>query len=357
MIKSIRAKNFQTHEDTILNLHPGVNVITGIGDSGKTAILRLIKWVQTNRPLSHRFRSDFADGDTLGEITFDDGSVAHTKNKDGSVYTVSGHPKPFRKVKTSVPDVVADLFHMTEINFQGQYDKPFLLTMTKGKLAQMFNRVAELDDIGIWLDDLKSRHTEQHFNEAKSTKLYESAEETIARYKHFGKFEALVTEAKVHEKNRECSETDADAAYLVYGRIRNRLDRLEQLEGLDRIATLIEDATKQDALAVNINEIIYKLSTMESKRAKLTKFDKAIEDMEQLKAAAMYLEQDRCATAAMADDLSALETKRRELSQRKAEIKKLQHTYRRALEKLGKCPICFTDIDQEVINREVTKYD
>ena len=39
MIKSIQLKNFQSHRDTTLRLSPGVNVIVGDPQNGKTAIL------------------------------------------------------------------------------------------------------------------------------------------------------------------------------------------------------------------------------------------------------------------------------------------------------------------------------
>jgi exonuclease SbcC len=44
MIKSIKIQNFETHIKTHLDLHPGVNVIVGESDEGKSGIIRSIKW-------------------------------------------------------------------------------------------------------------------------------------------------------------------------------------------------------------------------------------------------------------------------------------------------------------------------
>ena len=60
MIKQINIKNFQSHKSTQLKLDPGVNVIVGSSDSGKTAIIRAYLWVVDNRPLGNAFVSHWA---------------------------------------------------------------------------------------------------------------------------------------------------------------------------------------------------------------------------------------------------------------------------------------------------------
>lgn len=60
MIRSIHLQNLQSHKDTKLEFSDGVNVIVGSSDSGKSAILRGLGWVATNRPAGDEFRSDWA---------------------------------------------------------------------------------------------------------------------------------------------------------------------------------------------------------------------------------------------------------------------------------------------------------
>ena len=50
MIKEINIKNFQSHDNTNLILDSGVNVIVGSSDSGKSAIIRALRWVTSCVP-------------------------------------------------------------------------------------------------------------------------------------------------------------------------------------------------------------------------------------------------------------------------------------------------------------------
>ena len=55
MIDSITLKNFQSHINTKLVFSKGINVIVGRSNSGKTACLRGINLVNSNRPLGTDF--------------------------------------------------------------------------------------------------------------------------------------------------------------------------------------------------------------------------------------------------------------------------------------------------------------
>ena len=90
MLKSLRVKNFQSHRDSLIKFSPGVNVLVGDPQNGKTAILRALNLVRTNRPSGFRFHSHFAkDGNTEIIIETDSGEVNFLKNETGSVYSVT----------------------------------------------------------------------------------------------------------------------------------------------------------------------------------------------------------------------------------------------------------------------------
>ena len=50
MIKSLELFNFQSHAHTLIEFSDGVNIISGTSDSGKSAILRALRWVIRNEP-------------------------------------------------------------------------------------------------------------------------------------------------------------------------------------------------------------------------------------------------------------------------------------------------------------------
>ena len=357
--KRIRLRNFQAHEDTVFELHPGINVITGLGDSGKTSIKRLIHWIQTNRPIGDRFMSHFANGEaTEGTIEFDDGAVTHTKDaKNGSVYTVSGWEEPFRKVKTSVPDAAQALFRMEDINFQGQYDKPFLLTMTKGKLAKLFNRVASLDAVGDWLYQLKLLKDESEVDFRHNTTMFEANTNLLKKYEQFDDFEALVTEATTAD--RQCSQltNSAEEAHHRYGKIQNRLQQLERYEGLDRAIASMDEGIRLASLVQNLHEVANKLKAVNIRKNRKANLAEAVEGMKLCQAVATKEHDLHVTLTAKHKDFLNMVVKREALRSVKAGLSASAKSYRAALEKHSKCPICFGQISSAVIEKEMEQYD
>ena len=48
LIEAIEITNFQSHANTVLEFHEGVNVIKGTSGHGKSAIIRALEWLLTN---------------------------------------------------------------------------------------------------------------------------------------------------------------------------------------------------------------------------------------------------------------------------------------------------------------------
>lgn len=166
MINKIEIVNFRSHKRTILRLSPGVNVIVGETDSGKSAIVSALRWVITNRPVGDSFRSNWG-GKTAVSIHTDEGVVTRFKDDKNNRYTLytqsDGQEIVFNAIKTEVPREVLDFLGVTDVNLQTQFDSHFLLSSSPGEVAQHFNRVAHLDKIDVGLKNLqKWVNTLQH---------------------------------------------------------------------------------------------------------------------------------------------------------------------------------------------------
>lgn len=145
MIRNVVIKNFQSHKETTLGFDPGVNVIIGPSDCGKTAILRALLWVATNRPSGEAFRSTWG-GETAVTIELGDGTcVERRKDKRENTYSING--EVFRAFGQDVPEEVAHRMNLDAVNIQRQLDAPYLLSDTPGEVARQLNAVARLDDI------------------------------------------------------------------------------------------------------------------------------------------------------------------------------------------------------------------
>jgi len=166
VIKSLHVTNYQSHVDSTLEFHPRINVIVGTSRSGKSALLRALRWVVENKPGGESFRR----WDTKStSVTVDVGDTSVTRAKVGaggneySLVPQGSEGKPygagmsFRAFGQTVPEDITRALDMDPtLNFQWQHDKPFLLSDTAGEVARQLNRVANLDVIDVALSTMDS---------------------------------------------------------------------------------------------------------------------------------------------------------------------------------------------------------
>lgn len=169
MIESIALQNFQSHKDTELLLHPGVNVLIGNSRAGKTSIIRALRWIIYNRPSGEAFRSHWG-GDTTASIQIGDTQIHRIRNTNFNGYSIdlidpktsNEHTEQFEALGTTVPESIQKVLNITDLNFQQQLDSPFLLSMSPGKVAQYLNELVNLD-----LIDRSEAHVNKEIRERK----------------------------------------------------------------------------------------------------------------------------------------------------------------------------------------------
>ena len=223
MINSIEVNNFQSHKHTVLEFHPGVNVIIGPSDSGKSGLLRSLKWPITNRPSGSDIRSWWG-GKTEVKLSFDNGDVTRSKDKIEEYILKKPKKKPLvlHAFKTVVPDSISEFINMTEINMQAQIEPPFLLSKTSGEVATYFNKVANLDKIDI-------------------------AQATI---------NGLINDITSSIKHKKEDKVDYEADLLNYDHLQEMEMDVEVLEGLDNHVRIVRNRiTQLTALLKKISEV------------------------------------------------------------------------------------------------------
>jgi len=157
MIKSLKIQNFQSHEKTELEFSPGVNIIVGSTDSGKTAIIRALRWLIWNRPSGDSIRSHWG-GETSVTLGTENGTISRSKDKIDTyvLVTAKGEEFTFKAFGTSVPEEIQMFLNIGEINLQRQSDAPYLLSKSPGEVASHFNKVARLDKIDLATQNINS---------------------------------------------------------------------------------------------------------------------------------------------------------------------------------------------------------
>ena len=192
MIKSIEIQNYQSHKETKLEFSPGVNVIVGATDSGKSAIIKALRWVITNRPTGDSFRSSWGGDtevkvETIGEYLYD---VTRAKTDKGNLYKLND--LEFKAFGSDVPEEIKKALDMNHINVQTQFESHFLLSESAGAVATHFNKVAHLDKIDVGLQNIQRwlRKSQQDivYNESQVEELTEQ----LVEYNSLEEIEELI---------------------------------------------------------------------------------------------------------------------------------------------------------------------
>jgi len=162
MIQSLRIKNFETHVDTFLKLHKGVNVIIGESDEGKSGIIRAIKWNTKNRPQGDSYRNDqLKDNKTsvIVDIKYSENDIIRRERNNKNNHYKINNGEPLRALRTDVPQEVQDIAKIKDVNIQGQHptEQYFLLADKPGQVAKKFNEVAGLTIMDKAMSDINSQ--------------------------------------------------------------------------------------------------------------------------------------------------------------------------------------------------------
>jgi len=265
MIKSVDIKNFQSHIKTYWEFDPGVNIIVGLSDSGKSAFMKALRWVKDNRPSGAEFKSwpSVNDGGpTSVEISTEEGSVTRSKDKIEK-YIVRKTGKKDLLLKAfgrGVPEEVTQFLNLNEINLQHQLDQHFLLSKSPGEVATYFNKVAKLDKIDLSLSNIKKWITSLSQDIKYKRQQRKDFINQLESFSHLDKFEIEVEVLEDMQKrvlSKRSSERKLQNLCTTYQENKIEIESyqpyLEIEEPLNEILSWIKE--KED---------------LESKRSKLT---------------------------------------------------------------------------------------
>lgn len=160
MIKKLTLKNFEVHRKSALEFVPGVNVIAGPSDHGKSSIVRALGLVLLNRPQGLSYvRNTEEDTKTKAVVgaMFDDCEISRVRSKSDNYYTLNG--QQLKAMGAAVPDEIAHASRMNELNIQFQFSRKmqhYLLSLSSGEVARYLNALLELDIIDETLKKVTS---------------------------------------------------------------------------------------------------------------------------------------------------------------------------------------------------------
>lgn len=221
MIKSIVIKNFESHANTEINFHPGVNVIIGRTDSGKSAIMRALYWAFFNKPYGDDYVRTGSKSTAVG-VEFDNGLVSRIRESNFNGYLL-GLKDPYKGFSHNIPEPVSNFINMSQINFQRQADSHFMLSWPAGQRGSFINDTVNLESMDIAVSNIKRKISEE-------TRLIESTSQHIEHMeKELDEFEDL-EEIEVLIENLERKQNrlnDLEEKYFELSEIINDIENAQ----------------------------------------------------------------------------------------------------------------------------------
>ncbi len=360
MINSLTGKFFETHIDTHIEFGPGVNVIIGESDEGKSGIIRQLKWNAENRPQGDYYRNDQLDPKKkedklkLTEVSVDykDSGII-TRARDGFSGGVNHYQiddgEPLRALRTDVPDEVKDVSKMKAVNIQTQHptEQYFLLADKPGQVAKEFNKVAGLTIMDKAIKDINSQvrtcnteikvakeEIETKQKEIEETTWVDDAEKLANKLKAF--------KAQVNKEQAEYNDLH-DKINHVLG-IEDVLethyngvdDALNALEALGKEKQSIDD---EKHTVEQIEDLISAMTDVDLQLNATTDIDKALKALETLYLERQKIEKLKKEHKELDYSLCMLEKNRMERTEADIELIDAKKEYVKIF-KEQECPTC-----------------
>ena len=207
-------ENFQSHQYTVIDFSEGLNVFAGPSDSGKSAILRAIRWVLFNVPRGLDF---IRVGSKECKVTliFSDGTyITRLRSSTINRYLIYDGVKEqiFEGFGTDVPEEVLNIHQLKPIvldkkehflNFSMQLEAPFFISETSFVKAKFIGKIcgSYIIDKAIKNTYLESKRLNQQIKQLEYEQ--QELEEKLKPYSNIDELEKKVkeTEEKLEKIN------------------------------------------------------------------------------------------------------------------------------------------------------------
>ena len=241
-LSSLELINFQSHQNTVINLSEGFNCIVGKTDHGKSAILKALYWLFYNKPTGDDYISWWCKGKDECKVTAHTGEgniISRVRSKLDNYYILNG--VELRGFNQAVPEEVQKILNVTDINFQLQKDPYFLFNQSSPVVSQYMNKLINLDSIDIAHSNAEKKKRKAKAEVVRLEKEIENIEKKLLEFTGLDDFEKRLEQLELEE--------------LELKNIGNKYNRLIQIEEeLEEI-----DKSKEKFVRVKAKDKVNKL--------------------------------------------------------------------------------------------------
>jgi exonuclease SbcC len=250
-IRRLCIENFQSHIYAEIELAEGLTVLVGESDSGKSSIIRALRWLLLNEPRGKEFIRAGANECRVSVILSNGARITRERTPSRNRYLLllpGEAEKVFEGFGNDIPREITSLLGVARVhldddltvalNMAGQLDEPFLLSQPGSLKARIIGRIQSVHII-----DAASRDTAQDIarlqREARQLEgQVASLDKELAEFKDLPQLRRQIDEAA-------CLQQRAEDLLLRQASLRSlaaRIEgvRLQRVRHLDQLARLTE---------------------------------------------------------------------------------------------------------------------
>lgn len=245
MLKQIELFNYESHVHSIIDLTEGINVFSGSSGQGKSSIRRAITWVMTNKPNGSAMIS-WSAFNTKGVqtepcrviLTFDDLVIERQKGPTLNGYLINNE-KVLEAVGTSLPDEVASLLNVSDINHEDQLGSPFLLSESSGEVARYLNRIVNLDEADRFQSEVESKRQKCNKDIATTEGSIKRLTESVESLSWLDKAESLISQIESKDTIIEGKEATISSIKQSISDYEDLSRKMDSYRGVPEKATVL----------------------------------------------------------------------------------------------------------------------
>ena len=342
MLTGVRLVNFQKHKELDLLLDK-INVIVGATDSGKTSVLRALTWALTNDESGENVINNDGAKKCSVTITTENGTVTRAWSRGKNEYSLDD--KVFTTFRTSVPDPIAKLFNIDNINIQRRRDLPFMVYFKASECANQFSDMMDLSEIDSIITN-SNRSVKVHSDDVESLRAkkaeidkelakYEKLDEAVEVFNTLNKLRKSINDA-VNKllALKTLQKRHSDATY-EFSKVTNPANACAAVNALETLAKAIDH---EKAMYSKLEALCSKWHNAEYDVLRLESVDSMVETFTKLYTA--YI--DSAYRASKLDNLSNMQAERNSIKFNMASTLQvynaLSDEFKRAFPKV--CPLC-----------------
>lgn len=345
MIEAIEIRNFQIHKKTKIDFVPGINIISGTSDNGKSSIIRAFRWVLENRPQGYSFRR-WGTPDkavTAVDLHIDEELISRKRGNVKNEYVFQD--TVYKALRSDVPDPIKEHLETLSFNIQMQSGRVFLFEYSDSEVAKMINDVSGISVIDDILKESNRRLRELNAEEKLLKEMIKDKKVQKTTYKSFVglRKKSVILKEKIEDveaKKEELDEIETDLSN--FRRLKQKKKLLPDVSGIEE--SLISLSKKQSSIEKkqsvldDLEESVYILENSElipqkdidTMNKRINALEKKLSKLDSLVGSMELLEED----IEQVDSLVSIRKKN------KLNLKVLNDDLESAKKECGMCPVC-----------------